>query len=151
MLCNPNSMRKIELILKRALRLLLYDYVSPYKTLLETSKGTTMSLKRHKKLATEFFKTINNLNPKYLQEIFVRNNKNVRDPNKLIRQKVNGYTYGLNSLKNLWPAIWNLIPENVRNVTTLSQFKSLIRTWEGTKCKCRSCNIAHVMLMASTL
>ena len=80
-----------------------------------------------------------------MQEIFVRNNKNVRDPNKLVRPKVNGYTYGLNSLKNLGPAIWNLIPETVRNVTTLSQFKSLISTWDGTKCKCRSCNVTNVI------
>ena len=145
MLCNPKSMRKIELIQKRALRILLDDYVSPYKTLLEMSNGTTMSLKRHKKLATEIFKTLNNLNPKYMQEIFVRNSQNVRDPNKLIRPKVNGYTYGINSLKNLGPAIWNLIPENVRNVTTLSQFKSLIKTWDGAKCKCRSCNITNEM------
>ena len=76
-----------------------------------------MSLKRHKKLATEIFKTLTNLNPKYMQEIFVRNSQNV-----------NGYTYGINSLKNLRPAIWNFIPENVRNVTTLSQFKSVIKT-----------------------
>ena len=97
-----------------------------------------MTLRCQTKLATEIFKTLNNLNTKYTQEIFVRNNKNVRDPNKLIRPKVNGYTYGINSLKNLWPAIWNLIPENVRNVTTLSQNKPLISTWDGTKCKCRS-------------
>ena len=47
-LCNPKSMRKIELIQKRVLRILLDDYVSPYKTLLEMSNGTKMSLKRHK-------------------------------------------------------------------------------------------------------
>ena len=67
------------------------------------NKGTTMSLKRHKKLATEIFKTLNDLNPKYMQANFFRNSKNVRDPNKLIRPKVNGYTYDINSLKNLGP------------------------------------------------
>ena len=133
MLCNPKSIRKMELIQKRALRLLLDDYTSSYEALLKKSKNTTMSLKRHKKLAIEIFKTLNNLNPKYMQEIFVRNSNNARDPNKLIRPRVSGYTYGINSLKNLGPVVWNLLPEEIRCSTNLLQFKSLLQTWDGSK------------------
>ena len=107
MLCNPKSMRKVELIHKRALRILLEDYTSSYKELLSKSNKVTMSLQRQRQLATEFFKTLNSLNPAYMNDIFTRNVKNLRDQNKLLRPKVNGFTYGLNSLKNLGPSIWN--------------------------------------------
>ena len=104
-----------------------------------------MSLQRHYTLVTEIFKTLNNLNPKYMSDIFIRNNNNPRNPNNLIRPKVNSFTYGINSIRNQGPAIWNLLPSNIKEATSLSHFKSLIKSWDGSKCNCRSCSITNVL------
>ena len=68
--CSCRSSRKIEQIQKRCLRVILDDYTIDYKTLLEKGKTSTMNVKRMRTLATEIFKTINNLNPSFTKDIF---------------------------------------------------------------------------------
>ena len=46
------------------------DYGSDYKTLLKISGTSTMQIKRIKQLAIEIFKTVNNLNPDFMKNIF---------------------------------------------------------------------------------
>ena len=68
--CSCESARKIEKIQIRCLRILLDDNESNYETLLEKSGKPTMEVKRLRILAVEIFKTINNLNPRFMQNIF---------------------------------------------------------------------------------
>ena len=56
--CSKNSLNKIENIQKRALRFLLNDYESDYKTLLRKSNKCTMEVRRLKTLVLETFKII---------------------------------------------------------------------------------------------
>ena len=46
------------------------DYDSDYETLLKTSGTSNMQIKRIKQLAIEIFKTVNNLNPDFMKNIF---------------------------------------------------------------------------------
>ena len=46
------------------------DYDSDYETLLKISRTFTMQIKRIKQLAIEIFKTVNNLNPYFMKNIF---------------------------------------------------------------------------------
>ena len=68
--CSCESMRKLERIQERAFRLLLNDHESDYEQLLIKVNKPTLEIRRLKFLATEIFKTINNLNPPYMKEIF---------------------------------------------------------------------------------
>ena len=63
-------MRKLERIQERAFRLLLNDNESDYEQLLTKVNKPTLEIRRLKFLATEIFKTINNLNPPYMKEFF---------------------------------------------------------------------------------
>ena len=56
--CWDNSVRKIEQIQAKVLRILYSDY----KTLLDKSAKCTVKAKRHKTLGSEVFKTVTNLN-----------------------------------------------------------------------------------------
>ena len=47
--------------------MILNDNTSDYQTLLEKSKKTSMEIKRLRNLATEIFKTVNNLNPSFMK------------------------------------------------------------------------------------
>ena len=66
-------MKKLERIQERAFRLLLNDYDSDYDQLLTKVNKPTLEIRRIKFLATEIFKTIHDLNPSYMKEIFELN------------------------------------------------------------------------------
>ena len=59
---------KIEQSQKRYLRIILADYPSDYK--IQKGKTSNMNAKRMRILATEIFKTINNLNPSFMKDTF---------------------------------------------------------------------------------
>ena len=46
------------------------NYDSEYETLLKISGTSTMQIKRVKQLAVEMFKTVKNLNPDFMKNIF---------------------------------------------------------------------------------
>ena len=51
---------------------------------------------------------------------------------------------GLNSIICFGPIIWNLIPEELKNITSLNMFKKEIRRWKPKICPCRICrNYVH--------
>ena len=68
---SMRSTNKIESIQKRALRLLYNDYTSTYDSLLAKANKPSVEIKRYRTLALEIFKTLNNLNPTYMQDLFL--------------------------------------------------------------------------------
>ena len=142
---SPESLRKIERIQARALRILSNDYENSIEFLLSKLEKTTFLIKQHKNLAIEIFKTLNNLNPDYMKDIFVKNENpyqlrnNERHENDLVIHRFKGFTYGECSLKNLGPTVWNALPTEFKNSTNLQNFKKLIKTWDGIICKCKMC------------
>ena len=102
-------------------------------------------IKQHKNLAIEIFKTLNNLNPEYMKDIFVKNESpyqlrdNARHTNDLKIHRFKGFTYGSCSLINLGPMVWNALPNEFKYAMTLSKFKMLIKTWDGPRCTCKMC------------
>ena len=105
--CSCKSSRKVEQIQKRCLRIILDDFTSDYETLLEKCNNSTTNLKRMKILATKIFKTIYNLNPSLMKDIFTSKiNPKVRTNNLIFKGK-NTIKYGTKSLIALGPQIWN--------------------------------------------
>ena len=62
--------KKIEKIQERAIGILYNDFSSDYASILKKSGKSTMEVKRLRTLALEVYKTVNNLNPEYMKEIF---------------------------------------------------------------------------------
>ena len=97
---SPESLRKIERIQIRALRILFNDYENDTEYLLDRANKTTFLIKQHKNLAIEIFKTLNNLNPVYMKDIFVKNENpyylrnNDRHLNDLETHNFKAFTYG---------------------------------------------------------
>ena len=64
-----------------------------------------MEIKRLRNLATEIFKTINNINPSYIKNIFTpKTNAKIRPHDITVRHQ-NTATYGDKSLTGLGPKI----------------------------------------------
>ena len=138
--CSNESMRKIERIQERSLRLLYNDYESDYDSLLHKAEIPRMEIKRLRTLAIEVFKTLNDLNPTYMKEIFVKNRQYSNYPNNLNTHMHTGVTYGEKSLSYLAPKIWNSLPEHFKLDRSFSSFKKLIKTWTWDfKCGCSAC------------
>ena len=70
--CSSKSLNKIEEIQERALRLLHSNFTGDYSELLNKSGKPSMEVKRLRTLALEIFKTLNNLDPDYMKEIFFK-------------------------------------------------------------------------------
>ena len=73
------SIEKIDNIHKCYLKLILNDYKSDYKTLLDKSDKEYVKIRRIKTLAIEIFQTVNELNPNFMKTVIAsRTNFGVR-------------------------------------------------------------------------
>ena len=119
---------KIESIQKkRALRLIYNDYTSTYDSLLANANKPSVELKGYRTLALEIFKTLDDFNPTYMQQLFY------------LRWNENIHTYGTKSLRSLELQIWNSLPEHIKAETSIAHFQSLVNTWFGRECLCNLC------------
>ena len=80
---SKNSLNKIGNIRKRALRFLLNDYENDYKILLKKCNKCTMEVRRLRTLALETFKTLSDLNPAFMKNLFAKRVVSKRRKNNL--------------------------------------------------------------------
>ena len=71
-------------------------------------------------------------------ENLVRNFLNARTLN---RSNVNSVKYGTETITSLGAKIWKILPNDYKELTSLSTFKSKIKNWETGKFPCRLCKI----------
>ena len=95
-----------------------------------------MEIKRLRNLAKEIFKTVNNLHPSFMKDLFtLKENAKVR-PNNTVVKSHNSATYVDKSWMTLGPKIWNAPTENIKSETSYKKFKEYIDLWFGPKCRC---------------
>ena len=97
------SLQKIEKLQERALRFLYNDNASSYSDLLSKSNKCTMHVALQRLLCIEIFKTLNHLNPPFMQSIFKLRSSNysLRNPNNLAHVRPNQTTFGAKSLMSI--------------------------------------------------
>jgi hypothetical protein len=142
--CSAQNCKKLEKLQERALRFVYLDYESSYEELLKRADTTTLQLGRLHTLVTEVYKSVNHLNPPYVQDLFaIKDSKyNLRGLHSLHIPRVNSTTYGLHSLRYQGAKLWNLLPDEYKAAKTLHAFKSHIKKWSGPNCKCAACKAA---------
>ena len=80
MFSSAKSLNKVESLQKRALNFLYDNYDSSYGSILNIAGKSTMNVNSLRSLCTEFFKTLNNINPAIMNEIF-----ELRKTNRAVR------------------------------------------------------------------
>ena len=80
---SAQSLIKIGNLQKRALRFLLNDYGSTYEDLLEEYSYPHINLRGPRTLCLEIYKTLNKLNPGYMNDIF-----KLRNTDRRIREEI---------------------------------------------------------------
>ena len=119
MFSSAKSLSKIESLQKRALCYLYSDYESPYDTLLAKSGKVTLKARRLSSLCFEIYKSINSINPSFMNEIF-----RLRVTSRMVRSqyrlnldipKVNQVSFGNNSIRSFGPKIWSCLPPHIKS------------------------------------
>ena len=132
---RAKSLNKVESLQKRALRVLYEDYVLSYEELLQKAGKVTMKVNRLKSLCIEIYKSINNINPTYMNEIFKlrKTSRAVRSNCKLNLDvpTINQVSFGDKSLRYYAIKIWNSLPFLIKSSKNLEAFKNIIKSWNG--------------------
>ena len=66
-------------------------------------------------------------------------NKRYPTPSIFETRNVHTTKFGIESLAHLGPLIWNIIPVDLKQIITLSQFKKKIKLWVPKNCPCKLC------------
>ena len=90
-----------------------------------------MEVKRLKTLALEVFKTLNNMNPEYMNEIFHKTAFFTHRPLNLQVNKNSTTKYGNKFLECLIPHIWSSLTNQIKKETSYTKFKEFINNWFG--------------------
>ena len=85
-------------------------------------------------LATEIFKIKNSLAPEIMTEVF-----EIKEASHFKRENVKSTHYGIQSVRHLGPKMWNVVPQNIRESSSLNEFNSSIKFWKPDTCPCRLC------------
>ena len=116
---------------EHALRIVYRDYKSTFKQLLKQNKSVSIHQRNLQILATEIFK-VNGLNPVIMEDVF--NFKNLaykfHNVKTLNRSNVSSVKYRTEAVTSLGAKIWKMLPNDYKELTSLSTLKSKIKNWE---------------------
>ena len=111
--CSAKSVKKIEEIQERALRILYNNFSSDFESILNKCGKSTREVKRLRTLLLEVFKAVNSMNPEYMKKIFHKTAFLTHRPLNLEVNENHTTNYGNKSLRCLGPHIWNSPPNQI--------------------------------------
>ena len=111
-----------------------------FEELLSKDKSVTVHQINLQTLATEMYKILNGLSPDIMQDIFEAKSNYYNTRNAPVRN-IKTVRYGLQTISYIAPKIWDLLLKEMKQVTTLNEFKTKIKIWNLENCPCRLCTI----------
>ena len=138
---HGRQINKINKLHERALRIVYNDTIMSFEELLVKDKTFTIHHQNIQSLASQMYKTVNNLPGGNLREFFVSSNHNhsLCSRSELTVPSINTVFKGQNSISYFGSVIWNSIPAELRGINSFQVFKSEIKAWRPTNCPCRLC------------
>ena len=132
---------KINDLHERCLRIVYSDKTSPFEKLLETDRSVPIHIRNLQILATEFFKESKDLAPTIFSEVFSKRSVryNLRHVFEFSVPNMKSTFHGTESLSYLGPTLWDLVPKELKELSSLSAFKKAIKKWKPQNCSCRLC------------
>ena len=121
---------RINKIHERALRLVYKNetFLS-FDDLLKRDRSVSIHQKNLQILATEIYKTKNDLGPKIMKDTFhfIQKPYNLRNDPELQRRKNRTVYFGTENISSLASKIWELMPSDIRSANSLGVFKEKIK------------------------
>ena len=142
-MCHSRGLNhKIINLHGRALRTVYQDKKSSFETLLKYGKSASIHVENLQYLPTEIFKVKNDLCREIMKEVFIFHENptyNLRSGNHLTRRNIRTTHYGIETTSNLGAKTWDLLPEEIKNASSLFVFKTKITKWIPKKCPYKFC------------
>ena len=142
---NRSLNNKIDRLHERSLRIVYSDKTSHFSQLLQKDGSDSINYQNIRQLAIEIFKVSKGLCPEIVKGLFQFRNDipyNLRQRSQIqippVRT-VRTVFSGRESIKYLDPNIWELIPDEMKKLESLWEFKKAIKLWKPKSCPCRLC------------
>ena len=141
MFCGKAANDNIHMVHKRALRILLDDHESTFEALLANNGETNIHTQNLRMLMIEIYKTLNNTNPPFMQEYFIRKDVkyDLRTRDLLKIPAAKSITFDIDSIILRGSLLWNSIPDLIKRASSAATFKRNIKNWSGEECHCKIC------------
>ena len=140
---NRTLNNRINCLHEKALRLVYNESKLSFEQLLNLDNSFTIHHRNLQRLATEIFKVKHNLSPIFMKNIFREstNPYNLRNAPDFQTSNIRTVYNGTETISFRGPKTWSLVPNNIKNCTSLSDFKNKIKHWKPEGCMCRLCKI----------
>ena len=140
---NRTLNNKINTLHEKALRLVYNDSKLSFEDLLKLDNSFTIHHRNLQKLATEIFKVKNNLSPMFMNNVFSdsTNPYNLRNASEFNTSNIRTVYNGTETISFRGPKTWALVPDEIKNLKSLPEFKNRIRNWKPEGCTCRLCKV----------
>ena len=127
-ICSIKNTQYVEKFQGRGLRIILNDYQSNYKALLESSGRELMYISRLKKPACFVYKSYDNTGPGLTNDIFIKKDihYNLRDNSRVEQPLCSMTRYGLNTIVYQGASLWNSLPYDLKNCIDAKSFQNMI-------------------------
>ena len=115
---------------ERCLRIIYNNKQSSFNELLNKDSSVSIHIRNIKRFTTEMFKFYEGLSPPIVDNVFklkTENMHNLRQVSKFSRPTVKTIYHGTESILYLGPKIWDILPEELRNMENLQISKRKIR------------------------
>ena len=135
--------RKINRLHERCLRTIYNDKQSSFNELLEKDGFVSIHERNLQFSVTEIYKMSNGLSTPVMKDIFPINGNphNLRENSQFSRPRIKTVYHGTESISNLKPKIWDMIPSNLTEISELDKFKKAIKQWKPEDCPYRLCKV----------
>ena len=143
--CHSRGLNnRINNLHERALRIAYQDKKSDFEILLKNDKSVIIHMRNLHYLVTEIYKFKNNISPEIMRDIFhfqENGNYNLRSGTHLASRNTKITLFGKETVSNIGTKIWSLLPDILKNSSSLQVFKNKLKEWKPTRCPCRLCKI----------
>ena len=126
MRCNCSLNNKINRLHERSLPIVYSDKTSDFSELLEKDGSVSIHYQNMRQLATEMFKVSKGLCPEIVKGLFQLRNEipyNLRQRSQFHIPPVRTVFSGTESIKFLGPKIWELIPDEMKELKVYGNSK----------------------------
>ena len=131
---------KINRLHERALRLVYKNSTLSFNEL-TMDNSFTVHQRNLQQLATEMYKIINDLTPRFMKSTFPLSNNHytLRKASTFQTDNITTVRYGSETLAFRGHLIWESVPIHIQNSQTVAVFKQKIKQWTPSECQCRIC------------
>ena len=118
---NKSINKKINNLHEGVLRLIYCDHSSDSQELLQRDNSVTIHQKNIQALAIMIYKVVNNIAPTIVSELFSFSNinYNLRSGSQFHQPSANRVWNGQETISYLGPKIWNMVPEEMKQISLL--------------------------------